>query len=225
MQQASRCFSDEDRKRVNRTVAAAEARTAAEIVPVVATQSGRYDRAEDIVGLWVGLIALTLAWWVVPEASEESGSWGGVPPILEVAGLIAAMVVGFVLGVAAAGHVFTLRRLFTLRRQMQDEVQARARQAFFDSSVHHTAGGTGVLLYVSLYERMTAVLGDQKVNAALGQTEIEDLCRMLTGSLRSASVTEALCAAIEATGRKLEAALPRAGGDSNELPDALVTID
>ena len=47
-------FSDEQRRAVAQAVAEAEGKTSAEIVPVVATASGRYDRAEDIVGLWTG---------------------------------------------------------------------------------------------------------------------------------------------------------------------------
>ena len=58
MKLASQIFNDQERKRVDDAVAQAEKRTSAEIVPVVATSSGRYDRAEDIVGLFVGLIVV-----------------------------------------------------------------------------------------------------------------------------------------------------------------------
>ena len=86
------------------------------------------------------------------------------------------MVVGFVLGAALASHVGWLRLLFTPRRQMRDEVAARARAVFFDSRVHHTAGDTGLLIYVSLYERMAAVLADQSIMDKLGQAALDELC-------------------------------------------------
>ena len=51
MQRASELFNDEQRATIDQAVADAESKTSAEIVPVVATASGRYDRAEDIVGM------------------------------------------------------------------------------------------------------------------------------------------------------------------------------
>src|SRR5437870_5916552 len=94
-----RRFSDGDREAVNRAVGEAESRTSAEIVPVVAASSGRYDRPEDIVGLWTGLILLAIVWLVLPEQStSESGSWSSIPAGLHLLALIGAVVVGFVLG-------------------------------------------------------------------------------------------------------------------------------
>ena len=58
MKPASSLFNDQARERVNQAIAQAESKTSAEVVPVVATASGRYDRPEDIVGLWLGIIAL-----------------------------------------------------------------------------------------------------------------------------------------------------------------------
>ena len=54
MIKATRLITDADRQRINAAIADAELHTSAEIVPVVASASGRYDRAEDIAGLWLG---------------------------------------------------------------------------------------------------------------------------------------------------------------------------
>ena len=57
MQQASTLFNEEQQQQVERAVQAAEGLTSCEVVPVVATASGRYDRPEDIVGLWLATLA------------------------------------------------------------------------------------------------------------------------------------------------------------------------
>ena len=225
MKPASRLFDDEQRQRINQAVAAAEAKTSAEIVPVVATASGRYDRPEDIVGLWLGVAAMVVVWLALPKAETEPGSWGGLPLWGIIVCVAAAAVVGFVVGAAIASHVGWLRRLFTPRRQMRDEVDGSARQGFFDSRVHRTAGGTGLLIYVSLYERMAAVIGDQALVDALGQPALDEMCRQLTDRLRTAGPAEALCETVAAAGDRLAAVLPRAEDDVNELTDGLVTID
>src|SRR5688500_5539506 len=172
---ASTLFSDEHRRRIEQAVADAESRTAAEIVPVVASASGRYDRAEDVVGLWLGLIAMSLTWLWLPRTPAESGSWGGRPPWLDWLLLVAAMLVSFLAGAVLASNLWPLRRLFTPRRQMHDEVAAAARRAFFDARVHHTAGRTGLLIYVSLYEHVATVLADQILTEKLGQPALDEL--------------------------------------------------
>lgn len=225
MKPASRLFNDEQRERINMAVAKAESKTSAEIVPIVATASGRYDRPEDICGLWLGVVGLVVAWLALPEAATESGNWGAFPVWLKILCVAAAVVLGFIIGAVVASRVGWLRRLFTPRSQMREEVDATARQGFFDSRIHRTAGATGLLIYVSLYERMAAIIADQAIIDGLGQPALDELCRQLTNRLHTIGPTEALCETCLAAGERLATVLPRAQDDVNELPDALVTID
>ena len=225
MQQTINLFSEADRARINAVIATAESQTSAEIVPAVATASGRYDRPEDIVGLWTALLALALTWWWMPRASDEPGHWGGPSPGLELVLLLLSVVVGFVIGSVVASRVYWLRGLFTPERQKQDEVWNRARQIFFDSRVHHTGGRTGMLIYLSLFERRAAVVADQKVIDGLGHAAITKLCAQLTRDLKTRPPADALCDALQQAGRQLSAVLPRQADDVNELPDALVLLD
>jgi len=225
MQRASTLFSDQQKKQVAQAVAQAEAATSAEIVPVVAAASGRYDRAEDIVGLWLGLLALIVMYEILPSPAAEPGSWGGPPAWLKLVLLALAVVAGFIAGALIAMRVGCLRRLFAPRREMADEVLRQAQHVFFDSRVHHTAGRTGVLIYVSLFERMAAVVADQAVLEKLGQPALAELRDRLIESLKTQPTADALCAAIAAAGQRLAGVLPRQADDVNELSDALVTID
>ncbi len=49
MKRASKLFDIEQRQRIEQAVVEAESKSSCEIVPVVATSSGRYDRPEDII--------------------------------------------------------------------------------------------------------------------------------------------------------------------------------
>ena len=177
MLSAAGCFSDADRRRINQCIGAAESKSSAEIVPVVATSSGRYDRAEDLVGLWCGvvLMILTAIFWPAPAVSMESGSWDKDPSLLQAGKLIIAMLVGFMLGVAAGSRIGSVRRVFSPAKQMREEVQQAARAIFFDKRIHHTESGSGLLIYVSLFEHITVILADQQVLTALGQPALDDL--------------------------------------------------
>jgi putative membrane protein len=225
MAATSRRFTDADHDRVTQAIREAEATTSAEIVAVVAGSSGRYDRPEDVVGLWFAAVAIVVVWIVYPSPSNDVGDWGAAAPVWQLVAMLAGGIVGFVGGAMVATQVRGLRRLFTPRSQMTDEVYRQARQAFFDKRVHHTDGGAGLLLYVSLFERMAAVVADQRVLEALGQTRIDEVCRELTTRLHEGSAIDALCDTSRSIGRLLAAVLPRSTGDINELDDALVVID
>ena len=227
MLSAASSFSDADRKRINECVGAAELKTSAEIVPVVATSSGRYDRAEDLIGLLLGIVLmiLTAILWPASPISMESGSWDKDPSLLQAGKLMVAMVVGFMLGVAAGSRIPAVRRLFTPSRQMQEEVQQSAQAIFFDKRIHHTESGSGLMIYLSLFEHVAVILADQQVLKALGQATLDELCSSLTMQLKQGSPTDAICKTIEAASEKLFTALPRQSSDINELPDSLITID
>jgi putative membrane protein len=226
MRVASTRFTQEDRSRVAKAVAEAESRTSAEIVPLVATDSGRYDRSEDIVGLWVGAICAGAAHHLMRSSGVlvARPDWGAGSVSLELVALIGSLVVGFVAGAFAASRIGWLRALFTPRVQMRDEVAARARAVFYDGRVHHTAGATGILIYVSLFERMATVIADKTVAEKLGPG-LPELSGELNAALASDTLTDAICATVKSAGDRLAAVLPRADDDVNELSDALVLID
>lgn len=225
MKTATNSLTEQARKSIDEAVGKAELRTSAEIVPVLATASGRYDRAEDIIGLWCAGVAVALVWALWPTTADDTGSWGGMPGWYELVALLVAMVAAFIIGAVIGGHIGWLRRLFTPRQQMRDEVQVAARQAFFDNRIHHTAGATGVLIYVSLYEHQAVVLADQQVLDKVGQPAIDDVCAKLTSKLREGNLAQAFIDAIEATGDMLATPLPRQADDVDELSNALVLVD
>lgn len=226
MRKATTYFTDAQRKAIEAAVVEAEGKTSAEIVPVVASASGRYDRPEDMVGLFTGIIMMALTWSVLPGyAPDRTGTWEGVTLPYHLPALIGAIIAGFVVGAFIASRVEWLRMLFTPSNEMRNEVNARARQVYFDDRVHHTAGDTGVLFFVSLYERTAVILTDDAVTQKLGQSALDRLCRDLIEDIRKGDVSAALVQAIERAGTQLEPVLPRQADDVNELADTLILID
>ncbi len=223
MAKASTYLTPEQKKRIEEEVAHAESITAAEIVPVIATASGRYDRGEDIAGLWCGVIMLIAAWILYPIPSETSGTWDSSSMFVYIV-WIAALLIGFIVGAVVASRVGPLRALFTSRKEMKDEVQARARQVFFDQRIHRTGSATGLLIYISLEERMACLLADDATEMALGTDTIDELCTTLVGGLRS-DPTAAIAGTIKDAGNRLAKSLPPEEGDMNEISNAVVLID
>lgn len=223
MQKASEFLSKDGLAAVEAAVEVAEQKTSVEIVPVVATASGRYDRAEDIAGLWLGAFLMAVLWCVWPVKPDETGDWGGTFP-WNYAGWLAALLAGFVAGALTASRVAWLRRIFTPKREMAEEVFRRAREVFFDQRIHHTGGGTGVLIYISLFERRVCILADETAMKALPEGEIERRCAALTAKMKT-DAAEGLIETIAALGDTLAGPLPRAEDDADELANAVVLMD
>lgn len=227
MQRASTYLSEEDRARIREAVREAESATSGEIVPVLTTQSGDYDRAEDLVGLWFAAAGLVFAWWLMLPASDP-GEWGTRGVSLTWVGLLCALGVlvgGFVLGAALATQVAWLRRLFASRRQMRGEVERAADRAFFEHGLRETEARTGILVYVSLFERMVRVTGDRTIAEKLSDQDWQAVRDLIVDGLKRGRPADGLIAGIRHCGEILSAHFPRAAGDQDELANDLRIID
>jgi len=204
----------------------AEARTAGEIVPVLATASGRYDRSEDIVGLLTGLLALAICWLACP-ALHAASNWGG-GLLQSTAGLLPALVsvvVGFIIGSGLATRFPVLRLPFIRPSEMAAEVQRAARVAFMEQRVRKTDAATGILIYVSLYERQVVVLPDHGITGLTAPDVWYAVRDRLIAGLKRGDAAGGFQAAIEQCGAILAEHSPRQVDDIDELSNTLRIID
>ncbi len=227
MKRASNVLSGEQKEAIEQAVRDAENRTAAEVVPVLATASGRYDRPEDVAGLWLGGIGIAVTWFLLPtvESADATGGWGGWPGWANLLILLVVLLAGFMLGATAGSKIPWLRRLFTPRQEMVDEVTDHAATVFATRGIYRTEGATGLLVYVSLYERMAVVLGDERVLETVGQPFLDELRDVLVEKLREGDVAGAFTVTIQKAADRLADALPVADDDRDELPSELVVLD
>lgn len=224
MKKVSQLFSETDRKRIAEAIKEAEQKTSAEIVTVVTTASGRYDRAEDIVGFLAALLAVSAGWLLCPAFHSES-TWEAGPSVLGLFPILISMVVGFVAGSALASRLPVLRLPFIPRKELEEEVQRAAREAFMTSRIRKTAGGTGILIFVSFYEHRVVVLPDDAILESLPEQDWGLLCASIVDGLKAGQPTETLEAAIATCGGILGKVLPRQDDDEDELNNELILID
>ena len=189
-------------------VAAAERQTSAEIVPVIAAVSGRYDRAEDLVGLWTAVIALVCVATVWNVEFPAPDGWDEPSRFMQTLALAAAVLIGFFAGTTLATRVDRLRRLFVSHVQRRDETWTRAVQIFHDRRISRTAARSGLLIYVSLFERTAAIVADEAILLELGQSELDELCRQLVERLKRDHPIMALTTTIAAAASTLAARFP-----------------
>jgi putative membrane protein len=224
MKTASSLFNAEDKRSVEVAIAEAEKTTAGEIVPVIATVSGRYDRSEDLFGLVFALLALTAIWMLFQSTTETS--WAVTQSaVIGLPVVVGILIGGFVIGAALATHFPVLRLPFITRAEMLEEVERRALETFQRERVRDTSSSTGVLIYVSLYEHLVKVIGDDAVTAVLPEGALEDICALVVNGLKTGQPAEGIRQAVKKTGELLAAHLPPTAGSANELPNHLLFVD
>lgn len=222
---ASQLFTPRDRERIAEAIAAAESRTSGEIIPVAAGESGRYDRAEDVFGVLTAL-ALLASGWTLSGMQSGGEDWmsPGTPP-LGLFGVVLLVIVGFAAGAALASFVPVLRLPFILRQEMDEEVDRSAAEAFHRFRLRETAGATGILIYISLYEHRVRVLGDSAISGKIGEADWQAICAGVTDGMKRGMPAEGLVQGITRAGELLARHFPREAADRNELVNELKLLD
>ncbi len=207
----TRLIDPADRLRIEQAVHEAERRTAGELVVVVVAASDEYGAA----GWRCGVLLAALAF---------SGLAAFLPPLPFAAYGVAQA------AALAGGHLLArwpaLRRRFVSATRMRERVQQRAAAAFAEQGLRHTAGQTGILILVSLFERRVVVLADEGVNRVLDPDEAwEQVVERMLDPLRATRPTEAILAGVERCAEILARHLPAPERPVDELPTALVLVD
>lgn len=221
-----RRISEEDRSAISQAITAAEWRTGCEIIPVLADSSGRYDRGEDIFGLIFALLALSLCWMVIAGGGgDATGLWtdGGAP--LGLGAIIAIIIGGFAVGAFLATRFSALKTMFVSRQEMTQEVVRAAEACFYARGLRKAPNTAGILIYVSAYERMVHVLGDQAVAARLDVAGWNQIRDALVAELRKGRPAAGIISGIMTTGDLLDGAFPRAEAAGSRFADELVILD
>lgn len=196
-------FLPDARKRVAEAVADVERQTAAEIVVAVRRRSGHYRDADLALGGVLAFAALlVIVFHPMPFASEQ------IPVDVGVA---------FAFGALLSANVSAVRRLLVTRARKDEAVRVAARAAFYDMGIARTRGRTGILLFVSIFERRVEVVADTGVPVD-AIAEWRNVVAAIDAAGRAADL-EQLVAAMKTMAPPLAAALPIQPDDVDELPN------
>jgi putative membrane protein len=209
-------LTEQEKTRISDAVTAAEARTSAEIVPMLVARSGLYRDAQHRAGLALALIMLTGL--LMGERLWPFWGWRTA----DAAWLILAVLVGYAAG-SWIGVFPSVIRAVTSSDRLRRKVQLRAEQAFAQHSLSRTRRRTGVLIMISLLERQVYVLPDLGIESAVPPAQWNDVIEAVVGRLREHDVVGGFCAGIDRCGVLLARACPAAPGDNpDELSNRLL---
>jgi putative membrane protein len=179
--------------------------TCAEVVVAVRASSGHYRHTDYLVGFALSFAALLVFLF---HPYEFSIDWMPIDSV-----------VAFAIGAFSSASAPPLRRALTSRKLMRANVRTHARAAFVDLGMDKTSGRTGILVYVSMFERGVEIVADAGIDAAVLGAPFKNAIAALDDALRRGADFPRFTEALRALGPILGKVLPRLACDVNELPD------
>jgi putative membrane protein len=197
-------FTDEARKRVGEAVEVIEKESDVEVVVSVKKRAGHYRRTDLYVGAFV---AYAFLFYILFVPQEFDTQWIPVD-----------VVIAFLFGAALSAEVSPLRRALTPRALLDDAAELAARSAFYSLGVSRTTGRTGILVFVSVFERRVLLVPDLAVKPADMGDEWAAAERALEASVAHGADFELFLTALASLKAPLTRALPAKGGQhKNQL--------
>jgi putative membrane protein len=185
-----------------------ETTTSGEIVPVIADSSHHYPSAESLGSLFFAMI-LALG---ICQLWGHTDMWAFLAVFLGL-NLVFRIVLR---------HAPALKRPFIGKQRMEDEVAEGALSAFYANNLHRTRDETGIIIYVSVYERKVQVLADKGINDKLDPQIWEEVVGIVTKGIRENKPAEGICAAVRRCGELVHKEFPIKADDTDELPNLII---
>jgi len=207
-------ISKTDQQKIEACVHEAEARTRGEIVVMAVPASDHYTMAG-----WRGATAFALPVALALTPLIGGLFWAGAFNLWVFLATLAPFWAGFH---RAVTRVPVVKRWFIRASEMEVAVKAAAYNHFFRKGLYRTHEETGVLIYVSVFERRVWVLGDRGVNAKIPETYWQGVVAALIQAIRLGRPAEGICQAVSDVGRILQEKLPVRSGDVDELENVIV---
>ena len=205
---ADKFLTAAERLQIEARIAEAEKRTSGEIVVMVVPSSYHYPLASM---LGSSFLAILLGIAVALLFGQDS-MWF----FLSVFG-ISFMVLHEVIK-----RVNIIKRVFVTASDMKWEVEEAAIQSFYHRKINHTLDHTGILIYISLFERKVRVVADQGISAKVAKEVLQDIVNIIVHGIGGKEHGNAIAEAVDRCGEILARHFPVKPTNQNELGNEVI---
>lgn len=211
---ANRFLTESDKEKIKAAVRDVESRTSGEIVPMVTSASYHYPMAEV-----TGALAFSLPPAILLTPLIGGRFWIGPQNMWVFLGIFAVLYAIFYLVIK---QVPPLKRMFISKDEIDEEVEEAAVTAFYRQGLYRTRDETGVLIFISLFEKKVRILGDRGINEKVGSDQWQGIAAHIAGGIHARRHVKAICEAISMVGDLLIRNFPARPGDRDELSNLIV---
>ena len=206
--QAEKFLTPAERLHIEARIAAAEKRTSGEVVVKVVSSSYHYPLA-SMFGSSLLSIILGIAGSLV---ADNESMWF----------FLAVFSISFILLHELFKRLHLLRRLFVTASDMKEEVEEAAIHSFYRRNINNTVDHTGILLYISLFERKVRVVADRGINEKVAQDVWQEIVNIIVNGIRAKAQAKAIAEAVDRCAEILATNFPLKAGDRNELSNTVI---
>jgi len=136
--------------------------------------------------------------------------------------IILWLVIAYALTVKLSSHWGGPRRLLTSATRRRDQVRRQASRVFTERRVSGTRERTGLLLYLSAFERLGVLVPDLGVEALLPRAVLNDLEAGWAQAKGREDFEARVLQGLDTLVEPLAKALPRREDDENELSNEVI---
>lgn len=219
---AKNLIREEQIASIENSIREAETKTGAEIVCAVATESGRYDRAESIFGLIGALLALA-GGHLVAQTIDNEGLWSA-PADLSLLVQTGLLTGGFLTGTILASLSKSLRTFAVSQKEIDEEIQRSAQIVLSNAILASPRSAGAVLLYISVAERRASIVCDQLAMTALEQETLNVICTAMITQIKKKNITESLLTGVSQLTEHLSEKIPATENNPDELENHILLI-
>lgn len=198
----------------------AEDKISGEIVPVFVEKSGFYSianyRAAVFAASLTFLIIIIIDRYFI-ETAKALNIYNRDPLFI----FLLVVLVGLV-GFFASHFFNSIQKLFVSQEHLNRATRQRADTAFMQEEVFNTRHRTGIMIFISFFEREVMVMADRGISKVVEQKEWDKIVQGIIQNIRMGKVVDGIESAILRCGEiLLEKGFHKTADDVNELRDDL----
>ncbi|HQI04267.1 MAG TPA: TPM domain-containing protein [bacterium] len=209
-----RFISEQERTDISNLVKQIENKTSGELVPMIVSTSGNYGEYNIIGALAFSLPLSVCAAYLINWYQYGTGD----TLMLFLMMFLPQLILFFLI----LNYMPCLKRIFIPKHVIEEEVRESAAYSFFTNGLHKTKEASGVLLYISVFERRVWIMADSGINSKLPEGTWDGIVADLIKGLKQKKNGEVIVTAINRIGELLISNFPANGDSTNELPDLIV---
>lgn len=207
-------FNASELERIKAAVRKAEDKISGEIVPVFVEKSGFYS----IANYRAAVAFSSMAFVIVILFDRYYPSLAIYDPLKIFLGVALIGIIG-----AMISHFFNpVQKIFVSQEHLNRATRQRADTAFMQEEVFNTRHRTGIMIFISFFEREVIVMADRGISKVVEQKDWDKIVQGIIQNIRTGRVVDGIEAAILRCGEiLLEKGFNKTADDVNELSDDL----
>ena len=227
-------FSEIEKKNIENAIKEAELNTTGEIVAMVVDKSSEYSDRDfmgsiffsAVISIIPAQIFFHYSDFILRKLIPAMGWYIEIPDATRfITGLSFFILLTMILHLplkAIFNKTPVLKKLFVTNKRMAEKVQDKAFRGFYMHGLNKTKDGTGVLFFISVFEKRVHILADHGIYSKIKQETLDKYAESISKGIASGNGGEALCKSIKAAGQELADYFPIQKDNVNELPDEVI---